>query len=107
MQLDKEVNEQQCDKKLSRITYSCTTRNFVRCNVKLANELFNLPKFYNQVFNCWFNLNEEPNSANEVLQEYIYLNKFVEINNKMVLDEEFIRPKTLKIGDIVKIMADF
>ena len=75
---------------------------FVRCNVKLANESFNLPKFYNQVFNCWFNLNEEPNSANEVLQEYICLNKFIEINNKMVLDEEFIRPKTLKIGDIVK-----
>ena len=42
------------------------------------------------------------NSANEVLQEYICLNKFIEINNKMVLDEEFIRLKTLKIGDIVK-----
>ena len=75
---------------------------FVRCNAKLANEMFNLPKFYSQIFNCWFNLNEEPNSANEVLQEYICLNKFIEINNKMVLDEEFLRPKILKIGDIVK-----
>ena len=86
---------------------------FVRCNAKLANEMFNLPKFYNQIFNCWFNLNEEPNSAkevlqeykepnsgNEVLQEYICLKKFIEIKNKMVLDEEFLRPKTLKIGKL-------
>ena len=75
---------------------------FVRCNAKLANEMFNLPKFYNQGFNCWFELNEEPNSTNKVLQEYICLNKFIEINNKMVLDDEFLRPKALKIGDIVK-----
>ena len=33
---------------------------FVRCNAKLVNEIFNLLKFYNQVFDCWFNLNEEP-----------------------------------------------
>ena len=33
-------------------------------------------------------LNKEPNSANEVLQEYICLNKFIEINNKMVSDKE-------------------
>ena len=64
--------------------------NFVKCNVNLANKVFNLPKFYNQVFNCWFNLNKEPNSANEVLQECICLNKFTEIYNKMVLDEEFL-----------------
>ena len=31
--------------------------SFVRCNAKLANEMFNLPKFNNHVFNCWFNLN--------------------------------------------------
>ena len=80
---------------------------FVTCTARLSNEMFNLPKFYNQVFNCWFKLNEEPSSTNEVLQEYICLNKFIEINNKMVLDDEFLRPKALKIGDIVKNNGQF
>ena len=64
--------------------------------------MVNLQKFNDQVFNCWFNLNKEPDSANELLQEYIYLNKFIVINNTMVLDEKVLRPKALKIGDIVK-----
>ena len=66
---------------------------FVRCNAKLSIEIFNLPKFYNQVFNCGFKFNKELKSTNEVLQEYICLNKFIEINNKNVLDEKNLKPK--------------
>ena len=74
---------------------------FVNCNPTLSNGMFNLPNFYNQVFNGWFRLKEEPKTKNEVLQEYICLNKYIKVNQQMVLEDEFLKPKVLQIQDIV------
>ena len=83
-----------------------SVETFVHCNPKLSKGMFKLPKFYYQVFSCWFKLKEEPSAHVEVLQEYICLNKLIEIDNKMVLDEGLLKPRLLRIQDIVNNRGD-
>ena len=79
-----------------------SVNSFVNCNPKLSNGMFNLPIFSNQVLSCWFKLKEEPCSKAAILQEYICLNKFIQIDNKMVSKDMLLKPEILEIQDIVK-----
>ena len=42
--------------------------------------------FHHQVLHCWFNFKSNPpNNINEILNEYIFLNKYVQIGHKSIL----------------------
>ena len=43
-------------------------------------------KFHHQVLDCWFKLKSNPpNSTNEILNEYVFLNKFIQIDHNSIL----------------------
>ena len=61
-----------------------------------------LPPFYKQCFEAWSDLNSKaPTSLQEVVNEIVWNNKFLCVNNKSVFRRDLFSMGLLKIGDLL------
>ena len=74
----------------------------LHCNFNTSKLLVKLPPFYKQCFDAWSDLNTKaPTSLQEVVNEIIWNNKFLCVNNKSVFRRVFFSMGLLKIGDLL------
>ena len=64
-------------------------------------------KFHHQALDCWFKLKSNPpNSTNEILNEYVFLNKFIQIDHNSIIPSNLVLQSSeslmdLKINDLL------
>ena len=74
----------------------------LHCNFNTSKLLVKLPPFYNQCFDAWSDLNTKaPTSHQEIVNEIIWNNKFLCVNNKSVFRRDLFSMGLLKIGDLL------
>ena len=89
------LNENEFDHKLSKNDLKCKS------------------KFHYQVLDCWFQIKSNPpNNVNEILNEYVFLNKYIQIDNKSILPSHLGLQSTasvldLKINDLLNVNGKF
>ena len=76
----------------------------LHCNFNTSKLLATLPPFDKQCFDAWSDLNTKvPTSLQEVVNEIIWNNKFLRVNNKSVLRRDLFSMGLLKIGDLLSV----
>ena len=74
----------------------------LHCNFNTSKLLAKLPPFYKQCFDAWSDLNTKaPTSHQEIVNEIIWNNKFLCVNNKSVFRRDLFSMGLLKIGDLL------
>ena len=74
----------------------------LHCNFNTSKLLVKLPPFYKLCFDAWSDLNTKaPTSHQEIVNEIIWNNKFLCVNNKSVLRRDLFSMGLLKIGDLL------
>ena len=66
------------------------------------------PKFYKQVFDCWYEIySNEPNNAEEIRAEILFNNKFIQIGFQPIFYTECYNKQLIYINNILDDLGNF
>ena len=62
---------------------------------------YNLPTFYKEVLNAWFQLKNKPTHSEDIQRELIWNNKYIKVNNKSLFNKKLYNQGMIFINDIL------
>ena len=90
-------------KLIPKFYYKCTDTCVFFCSKRNAIDYNNIPEFYKSCFNLWSKLHAiQPNSREMVINEVLWNNKYITIDNKSYIFENWQKSGIVRIADILK-----
>ena len=87
-----------------RASETCWWEVFTACNFEVSKLNISLPAFYKQCLVAWSELNaREPSSVHEIVNQVIWNNKFLCVDNKSVYRRDIADQGFCKIWDLFSV----